>query len=63
MHTFVHGRLLDLHFDPFLLVLPTPLHEVLCSRWNDFAARIVGFLGHFCQRERFRRCLWLASDR
>lgn len=48
---------------PFLLLLPTPLHEVLYFRRHDFAARIVGFLGHSCQRERFRRCLWLASDR
>jgi hypothetical protein len=45
VHTFVHGRLLDLHFDPFLLVLPTPLHEVLCFRRHDFAARIVGVVG------------------
>ena len=36
MHTFVHRRLLDLHFNPFLLVLPTPLHEVLCFRRHDF---------------------------
>ena len=59
---FVHSRLFDPHFDPFLIVLPSLLHACLCCRRHDFAARIVGFLGHSCQRERFRRCLWLACD-
>lgn len=45
MHTFVHGRLFDLHFDPFLLVLPTPLHPGLCCRRHDLAAQTLGFLG------------------
>lgn len=45
VHTFVHGRLFGLHFGPFLMVLPTPLHAVFCSRRHDFAARVMGFLG------------------
>ena len=45
MHTFVHGRLLGLHFGPLLMVLLSPLHEVRCCRRHDFAVWIVGFLG------------------
>jgi hypothetical protein len=32
-------------FDLFLLVLPVPLHEVLCLRRHDFAAWTVGVIG------------------
>jgi hypothetical protein len=42
VHTFVHGPLFDLHFDPFLVVLPTPLHAGLCCRQHG---QTLGFLG------------------
>ena len=45
VHTFVHGRLFGLHFGPFLMVLPSLLHAVLCFRRHDFAAQTVGFVG------------------
>lgn len=45
VHTYVHGPLFDLHFGPFLLVLPTPIHASVCCRRHDFGARAVGFLG------------------
>jgi hypothetical protein len=41
----VHNRLLDPHFDPFLMVSAETLHAGLCCRRHDFAARIVGFVG------------------
>jgi hypothetical protein len=45
VHTFVRRRLFDLHFGPFLLVLPSPIHDVLCCRRHGFAARTVGVSG------------------
>ncbi|GAP56838.1 hypothetical protein AHiyo6_34030 [Arthrobacter sp. Hiyo6] len=45
VHTFVHGRLFARHFDPFLMVLPTPLHAGLCCRRHDFAAQAPCFAG------------------
>ena len=50
------------YLDPFLLVLPTPLHEVLCFRRHDFVAQTVGFVGRSCQRERFPE-VSVAGDR
>lgn len=38
VRTFVHGRLLDLHFGPSLLALPSALHTVLFCRRREFAA-------------------------
>jgi hypothetical protein len=59
VHTFVHGRLFDLHVGPFLRVLPSLLHAVLCFRRHDFAAQTVGFVGSSRQRERLRGvCGW-----
>jgi hypothetical protein len=45
VHTLVHRRVFGLHFGPFLLVLQTSLHAVLCCRRHDFAAQTVGFVG------------------
>jgi hypothetical protein len=38
-------RLFDPQFGPFLMVLPSPPHEVLRFRRHDFAAFIVGVVG------------------
>jgi hypothetical protein len=45
VHTLVHGRRCCRPFGPFLLVMPSPLHDVLCCRRHDFTTWIVGVRG------------------